>query len=187
MEIETLKPEEWEGTFKEVFSVYLKKKGDFYLVEISTKYRGVDFIDFAKDNSNIFKILNAQLIGDSWKLHIYTDLDFQDSRVRNFKHTFKLSFARKYKEYVNLVMSTLGKKLWLDCKSSVGDKKTKSKSKFISIVNYTIFFKFNKKVFCYDCKLKKSFEYLDFRQLNMFSNEVIEKVDFEFFESFIKK
>jgi hypothetical protein len=187
MELDTISPEHWQDTFKEVFTPYLKLEGNFYKVVISTKYRGSDFIEFAKEQAKDFYILCAQIVGDSWELHIFTNLDFTDSRIRHLKHTFKLSWFRMYKEYVNLVMNTLGQKLWLDCKTSVGDNKTKAKSKFISIVNDTVFFSYKKKIFCYDCKLKKSSEYIDFRQFDMFSTEVIDRVDFEFYESFIKK
>jgi len=186
MALESISPEQWEQTYRECFSGYLKLKGEFYLVEISTKYKGSDFIEFAKENAKDFYILSAQLVDGGWRLHIFTNLDFNDSRVRQMRYTFRLSFFRMYKEYVNLVMSTLGLKLWLECKSSVGDNKTKVKSKFISKVNNTIFFSYNKKIFCYDIKLAKSSEYVDFRQFDMFKDDVINRLDFDFYESFIK-
>ena len=187
MELESINPEIWQSTFKEVFAPYLKQEGDFFLLEISTKYKGSQFIELARELSDFFHILNAQFVDESWKLHVYTNLDFSDSRVRHCRYTFRLSYFRKYNEYVNVVMYTLGDKLWLNAKTSVGDNKTKAKSKFICIVNKIVFFEFKKKIFCYDSEVKKVAEYIDFIQVDIFSSTQINKLDFDFFESFIRK
>jgi len=186
MNLEEIKESLWKPVFEEVFTPILKNKGAFYILEINTKYKGSDFLDFAIQNSNIFRIVRAKLIGQNWRVWVFTDLDFKSRGAKVYQYTFKLSFAREQKNYQSLVLNTINSIQWSEAKSQAGDKKTKSKSLFISVVNNTVFYSYNKKIFSYNLENRKSSEYSDIVQFSIFESKDINKIDFNFFENFIK-
>lgn len=163
-----INPPEYEIQWDQIFSKWSKdNKALFYVMEVKVD-KWPEFYKYAKLNSTIFHPFNVRADRNIFKIHCFSDLDFNCRNTRIFTYRFILLWARVIKDYSRFIPNTIPLEHWRAIKQGLNDRGQKTKVNFLANIEGAIFFKHKGQKYIYDTFSRKISPFVPMAQIDLF-------------------